>query len=175
MVNIRDKQVHEIWIFDVDGTFTDAGIYYDEHGNEIKKFSTRDAAGVFALSYLEIKTMVLTGRTCTATERRMQELHVDFLFQGIKNKEIFLEKFLSENGYSYNSVVYIGDDINDLAIMKKCGYRACPADACKEIMQIADYVSIKKGGEGAVRDIVEEYLTHRELWNIVVDEVYGGI
>ena len=173
MINCREIQ-HKLWVFDVDGTFTDAGIYYDEHGNETKKFSTKDAAGVFALNHLGIKTMVLTGRACAATERRMKELHIGYLYQGVKDKEKFLEQFLIENNISYDSVAYIGDDVNDLGIMEKCGYKACPADACKEIIAISDYVSTKKGGYGAVRDAIEDYLSRRKLWDEIVKEIYGG-
>ena len=84
-------------IIDVDGTMTDAGIYYDDHGNELKKFCTRDAAGFFAAKQAGIKIMVLTGRECQAVTRRMTELKVDFLYQNIKEKASFLQKFIAEN------------------------------------------------------------------------------
>ena len=83
-------------VIDVDGTMTDAGIYYDEHGNELKKFCTKDAAGFFAAHAVGIKTIVLTGRECAATTRRMKEMKVDFLYQNIKNKKEFLSEFMKE-------------------------------------------------------------------------------
>lgn len=77
------------WIIDVDGTMTDGGIYYDSNGNEVKKFNTRDAAGIFVCKKLGIKTVVITGRTSKATEKRMSEIKIDYLFQGIKDKLFF--------------------------------------------------------------------------------------
>ena len=78
------KRIVKYWVVDVDGTMTDAGIYYDEKGNEIKKFCTKDAAGFFAAQAVGMKVIILTGRECAATTRRMQDLKVDFLFQNIK-------------------------------------------------------------------------------------------
>ena len=91
------KKKVKLLVVDVDGTMTDAGIYYDEHGNELKKFCTKDAAGFFAAHKSGIKIMVLTGRECAATTRRMTELKVDYLFQNVKDKLSFLKKFMQEN------------------------------------------------------------------------------
>lgn len=163
---------YKLWIFDVDGTLTDSGIYYDNNGNELKKFSTKDAAGVFALNCIGAKTMVLTGRECFATERRMKELKVDYIFQNIKDKKRFLLDFLKKENVKLTEVAYIGDDVNDLSVMHMCGYKACPMDACNEIKSIADYISIKNGGNGAVRDIVENYLLNKELWSEAINTIY---
>lgn len=81
-------------VIDVDGTMTDSGIYYDENGNEWKKFCTKDAAGFFAAHKLGIKIMVLTGRECAATERRMKELRVQYLCQNVKDKMGYLSEFM---------------------------------------------------------------------------------
>ena len=94
-------------VIDVDGTMTDAGIYYDEHGNETKKFCTKDAAGFFAAHQVGMKIMVLTGRECAATTRRMTEMKVEYLFQNVKNKVKFLKKFMVENNISKEEVAYI--------------------------------------------------------------------
>ena len=103
------KQI-KLLVIDVDGTMTDGGIYYDEHGNEWKKFNTKDAAGFFAAKRAGIKTMVLTGRECAATTRRMTELQVDYLFQNVRDKAAFLRDFMRENGLEKEDVGYIGDD-----------------------------------------------------------------
>lgn len=163
----------EYLIIDVDGTMTDAGIYYDEHGNELKKFCTKDAAGFFAARQAGIKIMVLTGRECAATTRRMQEMKVDYLVQNIKDKISYLENFMKENHISFEQIGYLGDDLNDYAGMKAAGYAGCPADACEEIKAICDYVSPVKGGQGAVRDIITYLLKQRGEWEQAVEAVYG--
>ncbi len=161
------------WVIDVDGTMTDAGIYYDENGNEMKKFSTKDAAGFFAIHAAGMKTIVLTGRMCKATERRMKEMKVEYLFQNVKDKKSFLEKFMNDNRIVSEELAYIGDDLNDLASMRLAGYVACPADSCMEVLSHANYISSKKGGEGAVRDIVEQYFRELGTWEDIVSNVYG--
>ena len=163
----------EYLIIDVDGTMTDAGIYYDEHGNELKKFCTKDAAGFFAARQAGIKIMVLTGRECAATTRRMQEMKVDYLVQNIKDKISYLDNFMKENHISFEQIGYLGDDLNDYAGMKAAGYAGCPADACEEIKAICDYVSPVKGGQRAVRDIITYLLKQRGEWEQAVEAVYG--
>lgn len=160
-------------VIDVDGTMTDAGIYYDENGNELKKFCTKDAAGFFAAKYCNIKTIVLTGRECAATTRRMSEMHADYIFQDIKDKEAFLIKFMEENGLGKEKLCYIGDDLNDLKPMKLAGFIACPADSCREILAVADYVSPVKGGHGAVRDVIEFILRENGKWDDAISHIYN--
>ncbi len=160
-------------VIDVDGTMTDAGIYYDENGNELKKFCTKDAAGFFAAQQAGIKTMVLTGRECAATVRRMTEMKVDFLVQGIKDKDTYLKDFLQKENVSYGEIGYLGDDLNDFAGMNLAGFAGCPADACKEIKDVSDYVSDVRGGQGAVRDIIAWLLKERGEWEDVISKVYG--
>ena len=160
-------------VIDVDGTMTDAGIYYDENGNELKKFCTKDAAGFFAAHKAGIKIMVLTGRECEATRRRMTEMKVDFLCQDVKDKKSFLQKFMSEYNIDKDEVGYIGDDLNDYEPMLLAGYVGCPLDSCPEIIEIADYVSKVRGGYGAVRDIIEHMLRENGIWSKLIEEVYG--
>ena len=120
-----------------------------------------------------IKTMVLTGRECRATERRMKEMRVDFLFQNVDNKADFLESFCKKNNYLKEELAYVGDELNDIAAMKSCGYIGCPSDACKEVKELSDYTSGIKGGQGAFRDIVEHYLIELGFWSQVVEKIYG--
>lgn len=161
-------------VIDVDGTLTDAGIYYDDHGNELKKFCTKDAAGFFAAKAIGIKTVVLTGRECAATARRMKDLKVDYVFQNVRDKLRFLMTFMKENQINKEQLGYIGDDLNDLAPMKLAGFVACPNDSCEEIKAIADYVSPVKGGQGAVREIIEHFLRESGDWDELVEKIYGS-
>lgn len=160
-------------VIDVDGTMTDGGVYYDENENELKKFNTKDAAGFFAAKQVGIKTVILTGRECAATTRRMKELKVDYLFQNVKDKATFLVKFIQENRIKKAELGYIGDDLNDLPSMQLAGFIFCPSDACPEVKEIASYVSKKMGGYGAVRDCIEHYLRENGLWENAVNEVFG--
>lgn len=162
-------------VIDVDGTMTDAGIYYDEHGNELKKFCTKDAAGFFAAHQVGIRLMVLTGRECQATTRRMQEMKFDYIVQNIKDKSAYLEDFMKKNGIRREEIGYIGDDLNDLPPMKLCGFVGCPADACEEVKAYADYVSGINGGSGAVRDVICALLKERGQWEEAVSVIYGGV
>lgn len=172
MIDIVGK-IHYI-VIDVDGTMTDGGIYYDEHGNETKKFCTKDAAGFFAAKMVGIKTIVLTGRECAATTRRLAEMKVDYLFQGVKDKLSFLKRFMQENNITKDKLAYVGDDVNDIAPMSLAGYIGCPEDSCKEIIAMADYVSTKKGGYGAVRDVIEHILNERGEWCKAINAIYNG-
>ncbi len=162
-------------VIDVDGTLTDSGIYYDETGNELKKFCTKDAAGFFAAQKAGIKIIILTGRECKATKRRMEEMKVDYLYQDIKDKTSFLQEFMKKNNLAKEEMGYIGDDLNDLSSMKLVGFVGCPADSCQEVLEIAHYISPLKGGHGAVRDVIEHLLREADKWNRVIAEVYGGI
>lgn len=159
-------------VIDVDGTMTDGGIYYDESGNELKKFCAKDAAGFFAARVCKIQIIVLTGRKCKATERRMQELQVDIIEQGIVDKVKYLKDFMERNNISREQLAYIGDDLNDYSSMKLAGFVACPLDSAKEIIEISDYTSIYKGGNGAVRDIINYILKERGQWDKAIKQCY---
>lgn len=163
----------KLLVIDVDGTMTDAGIYYDEHGNELKKFCTKDAAGFFAARQAGIQIMVLTGRECAATTRRMKEMKVDYLVQNIKNKVSYLQEFIQKQGLLPEQLGYLGDDLNDLQGMQLCGFAACPADACEEVRKRADYISSVNGGFGAVRDIISFLLKERNQWDAAIKDIYG--
>ena len=159
-------------IIDVDGTMTDTGLFYDDNGNELKKFSTRDGEAIKLAKSIGLRIIVITGRRCEATSRRMKELNIDFCKQGVLNKYDFLEIYLTCEGIEKKEVAYIGDDINDLKAMTLAGFIGCPADSCQEVLLAADYTSKKEGGIGAVRDIIEYMLRQRDEWNIALKNVY---
>lgn len=169
----NDLKKIQYFVIDVDGVMTDGGIYYDENGNESKKFCTKDAAGFFAASQCGIKIIVLTGRKCRATEKRMTELKADYLYQEIKDKVSFLRNFMENHGISPEMLAYIGDDLNDLMSMSLCGFVGCPYDSCLEVKEAADYISNIKGGHGAVRDIIEFVLRKRNQWEEAISRIWG--
>ena len=159
-------------VIDVDGTMTDGGIYYDEHGNELKKFCARDAAGFFAAHSLEIKTVVVTGRESAMVKRRMKELKVDYVFENVRDKRAFLNEFMTEHLIAKEELGYIGDDLNDISAMKMAGFIGCPADSCIEVIKISDYVSSKNGGQGVVRDVIEHLLRECGKWEKITKQIY---
>ena len=167
------KRKPRLLVIDVDGTMTDGGIYYDEHGNEMKKFCTKDAAGFFAAREAGIEIMVLTGRECAATTRRMSEMQVDYLYQNIKDKFAFLQTYMQEHNLIKEDLGYLGDDLNDLPPMQLAGFVGCPADSCSEVLSHADYVSPVKGGRGAVRDTIEYLLRETGEWDKIISVIYG--
>lgn len=169
---MEDYSKINLLIIDVDGTMTDAGIYYDENGNELKKFCTKDAAGFFCAHAAGMEIMVLTGRACAATDRRMREMKVEYLYQDITDKYSFLTKFIAEHRLAQGQLAYIGDDLNDLFPMSLAGFVACPKDTCEEIKRIADYISPYKGGYGAVRDIISHILKCRGEWEAAYKKAY---
>lgn len=159
-------------VVDVDGTMTDGGIYYDDNGNELKKFCTKDAVGYFVSHKVGIKIVVLTGRECPATTKRLTEMKVDYLFQGVTAKNMFLTNFMAENNIKREEIGYIGDDLNDYKPMKLTGFVGCPYDSCEEVKSIADYVSPVKGGYGAVRDIISYLLKQRNEWEDSIKDLF---
>lgn len=161
-------------VLDVDGTLTDGGLYLDSTGNETKKFSVRDGAGLSLARAAGIQVMILTGRESVPVRRRAEELHLDFCVQNCKDKAAYLAGFLKEQGFAKDQVAYVGDDWNDLAAMDLAGFVACPADADELVRRRADFVSPRKGGEGAVRDAVVFLLRRQGRFEVLVEQVYGA-
>lgn len=162
---MEEKAEVKYFVLDVDGTLTDGFLCYLSDGQEIKQFNIKDGLAIVWARKAGIKFVVITGRKSNIVERRMRELGVDHVFQGIEDKKLFLMGFLQEKVIDPGKVAYVGDDLNDLPAMRICGFKACPQDACEEVRQIADYVSGLKGGHGAVRDIIEFVLKKHHMWN----------
>ena len=147
----------KLLVLDVDGTLTDGAIIHGNQGIELKAFNAKDGGMLKALPSLGIEVVFLTGRTSEAVSTRAREMRATAV-QGIDDKLPVLTKLLEERGLGYENCAYVGDDLNDYEAMAKCGFRACPADAAREIRDICDYVSGKDGGQGAVRDACEALL-----------------
>lgn len=160
-------------IIDIDGTLTDGGVYYDEHGNELKKFCTKDGSGMVMVRTAGIKPIVITGRESAATTRRMKELGVETFYQKINDKVAWLKAWMLENNVKKDEIGYIGDDLNDFAPMKLCGFVACPADAVEDVKVIANYISTENGGHGVVRDVIRKMLVDEDLWDVVLSKAFG--
>ena len=164
----------KLLVLDVDGTLTDGGLYLDSTGNETKKFSVKDGAGLVIARTAGIKVMILTGRESEPVRRRAAELHLDYCVQNCKNKAAYLTDFLAQQGLNGQEVAYVGDDWNDMAAMTLCRFVACPADAAPEVKAIAHYVCPQKGGGGAVRGAVEKLLKDAGLFEQAVNQAFGA-
>ena len=140
---------------DVDGVLTDAGMYYSESGDELKKFNTRDGMGIKMLQAAGFVTAFITREKTAIVERRGQKLAVPEVHQGIDDKLAMLTTLAKKYGLSLDQVTYIGDDVNDLGALRAVGFSAAPADAMPSVLKAVRYICAKKGGEGAVREIAD--------------------
>ncbi len=157
----EERRQIKLFLSDVDGTLTDGGMYYAESGDELKKFNTRDGMGLQMLREADIKIGIITSEDTKIVANRAQKLKVDFLYQGKRNggKLAVAREICNQMGITLDEVAYIGDDVNCIELLESVGVKACPADACEEVKGIAGIRVMKKnGGEGCVRDFIEEIL-----------------
>jgi 3-deoxy-D-glycero-D-galacto-nononate 9-phosphatase len=152
---------------DIDGVWTDGGMYYDETGNEWKKFNTADSWGVAYCKHLKIKIAIITGESTNIVKRRSDKLKVDYCFMGAKNKVGVAEELRKELGLEWKDIAFIGDDINDIQLMKLVGIPGCPANAPEYIKREVKLITKKTGGEGAFREFVELLIGKETLEEII--------
>tara|TARA_B100000795_G_C22753334_1_gene420383 strand:+ start:386 stop:856 length:471 start_codon:yes stop_codon:yes gene_type:complete len=146
----------KIFATDVDGVLTDSGMYYTDSGDEIKRFSTYDGMAFELLRKRGIKIAIITSENTQIVSNRAKKLSVDYLYQGINNKLEVIEEICHIENVSFNQVAYIGDDINDLEVLNKVLFKACPSNSMHEVKNVTDIIHLKKaGGDGAVREFVE--------------------
>ena len=152
----------KLFLTDVDGVLTDAGMYYSESGDELKKFNTRDGMGLGLLQQVGIKTGIITTENTQIVERRAKKLKLNYVIQGKRDggKLASALEICREEGIAINEVAYIGDDINCLELLSRVGLAACPADAVDAVKDIPGIrVMTKKGGEGVVRELIDSILS----------------
>jgi len=159
-------------VLDVDGTLTDGGIYYDSQGNEMKRFDVKDGLGIKVALAAGLQIAVITGRISPIVERRVKELGIQHLIQGVQKKVPALCGLAENLGLSLGEIAYMGDDLNDLPAMNLVGFRACPADADEQVRELCEFVAQKNGGNGAVREFVQYILTQENCWRTIVDALY---
>ncbi len=156
--------LREIRLFatDVDGVLTDAGMYYSESGDEWKKFNTRDGMGIKLLQKAGLITAIVTQERTRLVARRAEKLAIPELHQGVMDKLSVIRDMAMRHDISLRQVAYIGDDVNDIEALKAVGLSAAPADGLPQVLKVVDYVCRQKGGEGAVRELVEMILDAQE-------------
>ena len=158
-------------LLDVDGTLTDGGIYRGNNGEELKRFNVKDGYAIVNAQKLGIEFGIITGRKSELVEIRAKELKIKYLYQGISEKTVILEEIMKKDGLSKEEIAYMGDDLNDLLIMKQVGLSGTPKDAVDEVIQVADFVSKKNGGSGAVREFIEHILKKDGKWEIFLKNI----
>ena len=155
---------------DIDGVWTDGGMYYDQAGNELKKFNTSDSAGVIFLRLLGIELGIITGENTQIVQRRADKLKISHLYMGVMNKLAVVEKLCAELQISLQEVAYIGDDLNDAMLLKAVGFSAIPANAPAYMGKYAQIRLNKRGGDGAFREFVELLLEKEGLLETAIEK-----
>ncbi len=158
-------------VLDVDGCLTNGNIIYSNDLQESKSFNVKDGLGISSWIKLGGKVAIITGRHSKIVEYRAQELGITYLYQGINNKYITLKKILQLSNLSFNKVAAIGDDLNDYKMLSSVKMSFTPRDGGQEIKEMVDHVLTCKGGEGAVREMINILLEQnnqiedfRNLW-----------
>lgn len=162
------ENLPKLVLTDIDGVWTDGGMYYDQTGNEWKKFNTSDSAGVLFCHQLNIPVGIITGEETNSVKRRAEKLKIDYLYQGISDKLSVANKLIDELGITMEEVAYIGDDIGDMELLKHAGFSCAPRNAPQYIKDLVHNVTEKNGGEGAFREFVETILKRMNLLDKVL-------
>lgn len=150
-------------ITDIDGVWTDGGMYYDNTGNELKKFNTYDSAGVRFLDINNIPLVIITGEDTEIVKRRAFKLGIKYLKLGSKDKLSDAKNFLEELCIKSEETAYIGDDIIDVALLKYVGFSGCPNNSPQYVKNNCNWIGKKNGGDGAFREFVEHILSETGL------------
>ncbi len=153
----------ELIVLDVDGTMTDSHITYSENGDEIKSFNVKDGLAIASWRKLGKQVAIITGRTSGIVARRAKELHIEHFYQGIENKKEVLETLLEKLDLTMDNVAAIGDDLNDMKMLKAAKISFVPRDASAYVDKIANVILSKKGGDGAVREMIEHLIVKEGL------------
>ena len=151
-------------VLDVDGVLTDGVLVYGASGEEIKRFHVRDGLGIQQARLAGVEVAIISGRASAAVTRRMSELGVVEVHQGVGDKESLLRGLLARLGVKAAETAVMGDDLPDLPLMRIAGLAMAPADAVPEVRRAAGWVSRSAGGHGAVREAVEMLLSSRKAW-----------
>jgi len=162
----------ELIVLDVDGTMTNSHITYSENGDEIKSFNVKDGLAIASWRRLGKQVAIITGRSSSIVARRAKELHIEHFYQGIHNKKEVLETLLEKLDLTMENVAAIGDDLNDLQMLRSAKISFVPRDASAYVDKIATVILSKRGGDGAVREMIEHLIIEEglekkylELWD----------
>ncbi len=163
----------ELLALDVDGVLTEGGIIYGDNDVEIKAFHVRDGSGLKLWQKAGKRSAIVTGRRSRVVTVRAAELGMVAVVQGAADKLPAFENLVQSQGLRPDQVAYVGDDLPDLPIMRRCGLALAVADACAEVIEDAHYITRAPGGRGAVREVIELLLRAQGLWAKLVADYRG--
>ncbi len=150
-------------ITDIDGVMTDGGMYYTDQGDAMKRFNVRDGWGVIFLRKLGIPVAIMTGERTAIVAKRAEKLKIEHCYLGVSDKLETAKALCGKLGISIDEVAFIGDDINDLQLLRHAGISGTPGDAPDYVKKEACIVTTAKGGQGAFREFVEKILADNGL------------
>ncbi len=171
MRSIDKEKISKIkmFVFDLDGVFTDGSIIINEDGSESKVYNVLDGHGVKLWQRAGFKTAIISGRATKATSLRAQQLSIEYVFQGCKEKLPVFESLLDSVKLKPEEVAFIGDDVIDLPILTRVGFGVAVANAVDELKEYADYVTSQPGGKGAIREAIELILKNNGKWDSLME------
>ncbi len=172
LVHLFDKlKTVRAFAFDVDGVFTDNSVFVLESGEMLRTLSVRDGLVVKMAVRAGFPIAIITGGKSRGVEQRFRDLGVEHIYIGVKDKNAALNDFLQKIERTVAELLYMGDDLPDLPVLKRAGVAAVPADAIPEVLEMADYISPLPGGKGCVRDILEKVMKLQGRWEEAVKTV----
>ena len=160
----------KLFITDIDGVWTDGGMYYTAEGDVMKRFSVKDGWGVIFLRHLGIPVAIMTGENTPIVAKRAEKLKIDRCYLGVKDKLTLAHKVCDEMGITLREVAFIGDDINDLPLLLEAGFSGCPENTPEYVKSQVRFIGETKGGDGAFREFVETILASEGVLMKVVNE-----
>ncbi len=149
----------KLFLMDCDGVLTDGRLYYSNNGEELKVFHVRDGQGIVSWHQAGFQSGIISGRSSEIVSRRAKELGMKFIKQGSNDKNKEFDEILEESGLNEEEIAYIGDDIPDICIFERVGLSFAVAEAEQEVISAAQFVTLKNGGKGAVREAINKTLT----------------
>ncbi len=165
MENFKQKlRTISCFIFDVDGVLTDGSLILLPGGEQVRTMNIRDGYAMQLAIKKGYRIAIISGGISEAVKSRLSGLGISEVYMGIEDKVSKLKEIITKYNLIGENILYMGDDVPDKAAMKLCGIASCPADAAPEIKEIAIFISDKKGGEGCVRDVIEQTLRLQGKW-----------
>jgi len=153
-------------LFDIDGVMTDGKFYFMPDGTPMKSLNIKDSYALQAAIKKGYKVVVITGGSSEAVKNSLHRLGIEYIFLKQHDKLSCYKDFIAEHSVDEKQTLYMGDDLPDYEVMQRVAVACCPADAVTEIKDISIYISDKKGGDGCVRDIIEQVMRVRGDWEI---------